>query len=357
MRVVMFGPHVDVMGGISSVVQTWLKSEAIRAVDLTYLSTMREGRQRVKLKEGLSCQASLMADVARRGAADLYHLHVSTDASFWRKLTFFEQVRRLGRPVVVHVHGALMEPFYASSPVTAAAMRHMFRNATRVIALYPGFADVLARWTGGRARTRLLLNPVVLSDFLRPADTPRPARPTVLFMGVLGDRKGTWDLVHVIPRILAEAPNALFRFGGNGEIDRFHALVEELRIGHAVEFLGWVRGDDKLRAFREASVYCLPTYFEALPMSVLEAMAARLPVVTTDVNGIPEAMREGQTGYMIRPGDRDALADRLIRLLRDPAQAEAMGLAGEARAHATFDHEVVVRALIDLWQDAIRHPL
>lgn len=356
MRVVMFGPHLEVMGGISAVVQTWLQASAVRGVDLRYLSTMVDGSQQDKLLEVGRCEARLLADLARNGPADLYHIHLSAGSSFWRKLVFFRQVLSTGRPVVVHVHGSEIEPFYEASPRNAAAMRWMFRRAARVIALYPGFAEQVTRWTEGRARVVQLLNPVVIADFLRPPELAWPLAPTVLFMGLIGNRKGTFDLMRAVPEVLRAVPNARFRFGGNGEVDKLEAMARELGVAHAVELLGWVRGDDKVRAFRQATVYCLPSYHEALPVSVLEAMAASLPVVSTTIAGIPQAVLEGETGYLIAPGDVSALAQKLIRVLEDTEAARRMGERGLERARACFDHEVVGQAVVKIWEDAIRAP-
>ena len=353
MRVLMFGPHLDVMGGISAVAQTWFDSEAIKAAEVTYLATTVDGPKSRKLAEGALCEARLLANLARHGPPDLFHIHLSAGASFWRKFAFFQQVYRTGKPVVIHVHGSSIEPFFEKSPVNAAAVRWMFSRAAAVIALYPAFGERVLEWTHGAATVEHLLNPVVLKDLLRPPAQPWPSHPTVLFMGLIGDRKGTFDLMHCVPDVLKAVPEARFRFGGNGEVDKLRALASELGVSHATELLGWVRGPEKRAAFLDASVYCLPSYHEALPVSVLEAMAASLPVVSTTVAGIPVAVEEGVTGYLVAAGDRAALTDRLIRLLRDPSAAVAMGAAGAARAISRFDHEVVTRDLIALWQRTI----
>lgn len=354
MRVVMLGPHLHVMGGISVVAETLLSAQAMRGVDVRYISTTVNGSSRAKARELATAQAAFLADLARRGPPDLYHFHVAADSSFYRKLWFFTAALRTRRPIVIQFHGALVLQFYESGPVHAAAMRWMCTRAAGIYALYPGFGEAVSGWTNGKARIRHLLNPVVLSELTPPPGHTPPARPTVLFMGIIGDRKGAFDLVHAIPEVLKAVPDAHFRFGGNGQVDRLKTLAEELGVADHVEALGWVRGEDKRRVFHEASVYCLPTYNEVLPVSVLEAMAARLPVLSTPIAGIPEAVVDGETGYLVQPGDRAAIASRLIDLLTDPQRRAAMGQAGRARAEARFDHEVVAQRLIDLWSQTIR---
>ena len=129
-------------------------------------------------------------------------------------------------------------------------------------------------------------------------------------------------------------------------------MADQLGVSGHVEVMGWTAGDAKVDAFQSADVYCLPSYAENLPVSILEAMAARLPVVSTPVAGTPEEVLEGETGFLVQPGDRDALSDRLIRLLSDGALRTTMGQAGRKHAEENFDNEVVCKRLIELWESA-----
>ena len=172
-------------------------------------------------------------------------------------------------------------------------------------------------------------------------------------MGEIGERKGAFDLIEAIPTVLQAVPDAFFRFAGNGETDALQARANELGIAAHVDVMGWTAGEDKTRAFQTADVYCLPSYAENLPVSILEAMAARLPVVGTPVAGTPEEIIEGETGFMIEPGDRPEMAERLVRLLKDPELRAQMGAAGRLRAEAHFDNEVVCTRLIGLWREAM----
>lgn len=354
MRVIMMGPDLDVMGGVSAVARTLLDTQTMQDHQITYLPTAVDGSGLDKLGVLARGQRELIRLLRDEGPPDLFHIHVAADTSFYRKLWFFQQALRTGRPIIVHVHGALVITFYESSRIHAAAIRWMYSRASRVIAIYPRFADIIHDWTGNRARALALNNPIVVADFDRPADLPPPRRPTVLFMGILGQRKGTWDLLGAIPKVLEAVPDALFRFGGNGEVQKLESEARRMGISKNIELLGWLRGDQKLRAFQEAHVYCLPSYNEVMPVSVIEAMAASLPVISTDVAGIPDCVVDGETGYIIEPGDRAALANRLSRLLTDPALAARMGQAGRRRAETHFDDEVVARELVRIWEEAVR---
>lgn len=100
------------------------------------------------------------------------------------------------------------------------------------------------------------------------------------------------------------------------------------------------------RAFREATVFVLPTLADAFPNVIREAMASGLPCVASDIGSIPEMVDEGVTGYLVPVNDPDVLADRLLRLLRDPERARAMGAAGYARYLERFTWSRVCDTII-----------
>jgi glycosyltransferase involved in cell wall biosynthesis len=345
-KVLMLGPSLDVRGGITSVTQTWLASEALRGVEVIHVGTVGEGRRRQKAIQMVQAQGAFLQGLRKK--PDLVHIHVANWLSFLRKLWYLQQARAAGLPVVLHIHGSQFADLHDKSEVGAALVRHAFQRAALVLALSEGARRSFDEWTGGRARTEVLYNPVVLDG----VGTGRPLAepPVILFMGLIGDRKGVFDLVAVIPEILAVAPGTRFVFGGNGEVDRLRAAIAAAGVEGSCEVLGWVAGADKVRAFERASIYCLPSYREGLPVSVLEAMAAGLPVVSTAIAGTPEAVADGETGFLVEPGDRGALAERLVRLARDASLRASMGQAGRSLAEARFGSEAIAGRLRDLWE-------
>lgn len=351
-HVAMIGPDLDAQGGIATVARTWLGARAMEGVRVDYVGTMREAPAARKAAIVAARQARFVARLATGWRPELFHVHLSYFSSFYRKLAYFEEALATGRPVVAHIHAPDLAAFHDASRVHAAAMSWMFRRAARVVVLSRAMAGQVRAWTGDSARLEVLYNPVDLARFACP---PRPptSTPTVLFMGELGDRKGTWDLVATIPRVLERTPGARFRFGGNGDIDRLRAEAARLGVTDRVEVLGWVTGDELVRQYAGSDVYCLPSYSEGLPMSILEAMGATLPVVATPIAGVPEAVDEGVTGLLVEPGDRDALADRLARLLADPALRSAMGSAGRRLAEQRFDVEILVADLRRIWAEVL----
>jgi glycosyltransferase involved in cell wall biosynthesis len=135
--------------------------------------------------------------------------------------------------------------------------------------------------------------------------------------------------------------------GEGREEARLTALVD----GSGVELLG-VR-PDALELIRGATVLCLTSEAEALPMSVLEAMALERPVVATDVGGTGEAVVDGETGFLVPPGDATAVTRALLRLASDPDRARAMGVAGGRRQRERFSGEAMVDGYLAAFEEIV----
>ena len=108
--------------------------------------------------------------------------------------------------------------------------------------------------------------------------------------------------------------------------------------------------------YRQAAVYCLPSYRGGAPLSVLEAMASGLPVVATRISGLPHLIEEGKGGFLIEPGDVSALADRLRSLYDDPELRKSMGRFNRRRAVERFSVKAQVDAFIDIYRSLVQGP-
>ncbi len=181
------------------------------------------------------------------------------------------------------------------------------------------------RWPSDALREELGLKP-------RSAAT---RTPLVGIVAALRPEKNHALFLETARRIRRHVPEAMFLIIGDGpQRERLEAMARELSLQQSVRFLG-TRSDvpDVLAAL---DVVMLTSHMEGNPLAVLEAMAAEKPVVTTRVGSIPEAVVEGQTGYLAAPGAADELAARVVELLTDPDRAAAMGRAGREQVIARW---------------------
>lgn len=350
MTIVMVGTSLETRGGISAVVAVYRAQGLFERAGITYLASHRDGGAFAKLAalaEAWLRFAGLL--VARRVA--LLHVHAASRASFWRKCLFLLPAFAWRVPTVFHLHGAEFALFFESEcgPRRRAFVRWVLGRVDAVIVLSTWW-EAWMRASIPAARVAVIHNPIVVPA-LPPA--PRVSDAIVLSLGRLGHRKGSYDLLAAIAQLKSLGIDARLRLGGDGELDAVRARAVELGIADRVDLLGWVGARAKDAELAAARVYTLPSYNEGLPMSVLEAMAAGLPVVATPVGGIPDALRDGTDGYLVTPGDVDALAARLGALLTDPLRAGAMGFAAHERARAEFSADALVPRIEAVYRDLL----
>ncbi len=142
------------------------------------------------------------------------------------------------------------------------------------------------------------------------------------------------------------------RLVGTGELQsRVAAQVDALGLGDRVRILP--PDTDVGRLLMEAQIFVLSTHFEAMPISILEAMRAGLPVVATDVGGIPESVRHEETGLLARHGDVAGLRDALARMITDPALRLALGSAGQRLWGTQFTASAMAARTVEVYKRAL----
>ena len=155
----------------------------------------------------------------------------------------------------------------------------------------------------------------------------------LLFMGLLVKEKGIYDLLDVIAVHHEELSHLIkLHIGGNGDVASLLRYIKEHELNDCVIYEGWVSGEKKSRLLSQCDIYVLPSYIEGLPLSILEAMSYGCPIMATEVGGIPEIVWNGKNGFLIKPGDKNGMYDRLSRLIQDDILRARMGEDARERA-------------------------
>jgi glycosyltransferase involved in cell wall biosynthesis len=181
-------------------------------------------------------------------------------------------------------------------------------------------------------------------------------RKVILFAGRLTHDKGSLQLLAAFKRLVERMPEALLLLLSRVGLDEQGLNTPEyrhLRDNH-VRSGGWLSGDELAAAYGVADVVTVPSIcLDCFPTINLEAMDAGKPVVATCYGGSPEAVVDGETGYVINPFDTPALADRLENLLRDDDLRARMGTAAQKRVSQHFTLDQQVRAMLQLYEKAL----
>lgn len=133
-----------------------------------------------------------------------------------------------------------------------------------------------------------------------------------MYMGEISKRKGGFDLLKaIVDNKEYFTDKLLLRMGGNEVDGDIKAYIRENGLESFVTYEGWIAGQKKIDCLNWEDVYILPSYNEGLPIAILEAMAYSHPVISTPVGGIPEIIKSGENGILVKPGDTKAIADAI----------------------------------------------
>lgn len=176
---------------------------------------------------------------------------------------------------------------------------------------------------------------------------------TVLFVGLLQQRKGVQYLLKSASRILKEVSDANFLVVGEGEFKRnLIEMSNNLGIKDRVKFTGFLPDKELLEAYALADVFVLPSAFEGLPTVILEAMASGKPVVATNVGGISSVVEDNVTGFLVNYRDTNKLAMTITTILKDESLAKRMGSNGRKLA-SHYDWGIISKKVEDLYLQVI----
>lgn len=339
LRVTHFGNAPGEEGGISTVVANFASWSFCRTEIRTVATYDRDSRLRTW---GRFLRAVVLLCLRRRRTTGVAHVHLSQRGSLVREgsLVVLARLRRV--PAVATVHGSGVA---GSSAPYRWVTRHTLRHARHVTVL----SDEVARHLGrlGVDSVEVVPNGVPVQS----REEPQPPRePLVVLAGELSRRKGVDVLLDAWPTVRAAVPGArLLLLGPRYDVDP----ERRDRAGTlGLEAPGAQPQGEVTRALARARVACLPSRNEAMPMFLLEAMAAGCGFVATPVGGVPGLVApdpdDGAPGELVPVGDAEALADALVVAL-DPDVARRRGAAARRAARARFSSDAVGARMEQIW--------
>jgi glycosyltransferase involved in cell wall biosynthesis len=298
----------------------------------------------------LLAMARIALGAIRRDVA-LVHFNVGERGSLWRKGVLILWARVLRLPIVLHLHAAQLLQHHARLPEPFRILvRTIFRSADCCIVLGDFWRRFLIEELGVDAgKVVILYNGVpraVLSRQSRPCDR----RLRILFLGNLMERKGVTDLLEALAREPLSGMNWRATLAGGGPIESYRRKAESLGLLPRVEFAGWVDQRGAAELLAASDVLVLPSYDEGLPLVILEALTAGVPVVCSPVGAIPEVLENGKNAVFVQPGDSQGLADALAELGSEPALRERLALEGRALYDREFSLEIFAARVVGIYR-------
>ncbi|HEX6639119.1 MAG TPA: glycosyltransferase family 4 protein [Steroidobacteraceae bacterium] len=344
-RVLQMGPSLEMHGGISAVEQLICDYLSPYAA-IRHLDTYGEGSWPAR---GLVFARAVHSLWRALDSVEptVYHIHFASRGSALRKLLLAQLVIRARRPLILHAHGGRFDRFHRRLPPTLRRLvNRTLQQANLVITLSSQWRDFyIQECELATSQVVVLPNPVRVPA--RIVDRAGRGEVQFVHLGKLGHSKGSYDLVKAFLALPAELrARARLIMAGNGDLDGVkQAAASESRI----EIRPWIDALERERLLNESDVFALPSYAEGVPMSLLEAMAAGLPSITTPVGGIPDVLTHGTHGLLVKPGDVAQLSAAMAQLIGDEPLRLAAGRRAHERARGNDVH-AYARLLADLYQ-------
>jgi glycosyltransferase involved in cell wall biosynthesis len=331
-RIAMLGAAPETRGAIAAVVDAYRSHGLLKRWPVNYIATHGDGPPASKLTLAAKATRDFTALLARERRM-VVHVHVSAGAGFWREAAFMGAAHAAGCPILLHLHGTGFD-----------ARIRWFAERAAVVAVP---CEATRAWVKSVARSAdvVVVPPPVAIKVPELAAKPN----LVLFLGHLEAAKGIYDLLDALAGVRSAVPDVRLACAGDGDRIGVARYAENLGIAEAVKFTGWVGPSGKRALLEHAAVFALPSYEEALPVSLAEAMSAGVPVVATPVGGIAEVVVDRASGLLVAPGDTAGLERALTRLLVEPALAARLGAAARETARLRFAPERSLAILDELY--------
>lgn len=267
-------------------------------------------------------------------------IHGANGKSWTRKRLIINLGHILGYKIVFHMHGGELRKYVAAKG-TEYYMK-CFRKCRHVVFLTDAWTKY-AQQELGCTNAVTLMN-IVPTPTMAKQPRTEGAPISLVYLGYIYKEKGIFDLLDVIASNRDRWLGHLtLTIGGQWNEYRVLNFIKDNDLGGIVKFVGWVSGDDKATILSKTDILILPSYYEGLPISILEAMSYAMPVITTPVGGIPEVVTDGVEGTLFTPGDKAAMTRAIDRYIECPGLIIKQGNAGWEKSKLFSPEHIVNR--------------
>jgi glycosyltransferase involved in cell wall biosynthesis len=364
-KILILGPLPPTVGGITTFIEGILNSELNSKYELSTFDTQRPTYGLFKevwdytllLRLGfLSLVKSLVWTFSHlmifpiallKNRPDIVHINTASYWVFWENGIYVLISKIFRRKVILHIHGGGFEDFYnRSNSFLKFLLQEILIFSNKVIVLSPSWQSLILDVVPSN-KVSVVENFV---DFASIHELKNEVSSkhilTVLFVGGPGAKlKGIFDVVNAASIVTQRYKDILFVLLACSGIKGLNALCEARGLASNIRILGYLYGAEKTKIFSESEIFLLPSYAEGLPITMLEAMAAGLPIIATSVGAIPDIIQDGKNGFLIKIGDYHTLAEKILVLANNQNLRSKMAKKNMELAQKNFEKSVILQKL------------
>jgi len=276
---------------------------------------------------------------------------------------FMALARLAGLKAILHIQGCDWDRFYPKTSL----FRKLYTRVglwvpNRIIVLYGVWVDEIKKMYPA-ANVRIVKNLLHDQPPPEPAAVERVRKNleltlddfVVISVGSVGWRKGTFEILKAVPKVVAEEDSVRFVLVGGeslpGEMDKLQEIIEKENLGKWVRLTGEVPRDKVPLYLALGQVYVLPSFIEGMPVAIIEAMRSGLPVISTRVQGIPDMMVDRESGILIDPGRPDQIAENVLLLKRDEAFRQKIAAGGRKTFEEVFEFSRGIEQIRQIYRE------
>ena len=343
-QILVLGTSVKTRGGISQVILRKIDSLS-SLYDFTLAPTHSDTNVVDKLR--LFCRAfsHLISNFKRY---DIYHYHLSQPVSLFRKSLLLAVTPRK-KPIIIHYHAAKNDIKF--SALERFLLKYIgFRCSVFVVLSELWYQGIVDNGIVDQRKCKVIYNPAHKPEH----DSKSISREKIiLFSGTLNKRKNYENLLKAFKYIHANNKDYCLHFAGNGELQEAKFLAKSLGLIDNVVFHGWLGTEEMTRLYQSASVFCLPSFAEGLPMALIDAWSNEIPVVCSNVGGISDILRKRRAAITVDPHSPRDIADNIMDVIENNSLSENLVHEGKKLVNTVLSQELFIEKMKTVYKNVL----
>ncbi len=250
--------------------------------------------------------------------------------------------------------GGMLNPIRFLKSINTYLLRQAMMEANHIVAFSKFSNDLIVKGLGSVSADRVKVIPPGIESSWFEVERNHVDPNRILFWGRVEEEKGLPELFDSLTKMVSKKPDIKLTLVGEGNrLQEYKTLAADLGLSSNVEFTGWLSDREIQKRVAQSSIGVFPSRIESFGLSVVEAMAAGLPVIAARAGAVPENIEEGVTGRLVPVNDSSSLTEAILAALEDPPSAENMAKSAKSAVREKFSWEKAADNMLELYESLL----
>lgn len=347
-KVLMVGPARNVKGGMTTVVDNYFKYDLDKKVNLKYIETINDKNKVSKFLKEIKGMFEYYKSINN---CDIVHIHMASRRSTYRKGKYVKIAKKKNKKVIIHIHGGGFIKFYEDECTykEQEKVRNILNSADKIIVLSEEWKAYFERLIDKNKIIVIGNGTKIPQNFTKDV-----SNKDILYLGRINKEKGIYDLLDAISILEKKYSNLSVVIGGTGEEKKVKSYILKKNIKTEIKLLGWIDNNKKSEELKKCSYFILPSYYEGLPMSLIEAMSFKCISIGTNVGGIPKVIDNNENGLIIEPGKIDQIVNAFEYCFNNKEIRIKLSENARAKILKDFDIKTNINKTLAVYEEVMK---